>query len=62
MAKVKMIIHACPACDEKEHGQHTGLEFVDTNDDGKTILVCTNCGWTGLKAECVPSERVEDQQ
>jgi predicted RNA-binding Zn-ribbon protein involved in translation (DUF1610 family) len=61
--KIKLMIHACPACGEKEHGKGTGLEFVAVDEaDGKTILECTACGWTGKKAECVATEKVEGEQ
>ena len=61
--KVKRMIHACPECGEKEHGRGTGLVgSAEVNEQGKTVLTCTNCGWMGVKAECVPTEKIEDQQ
>jgi predicted RNA-binding Zn-ribbon protein involved in translation (DUF1610 family) len=63
MAKVKRMVHACPKCGEREHGKGTGLVGTEeTNEKGKTLLTCTACGWTGVKTECVATEKVEDQQ
>jgi predicted RNA-binding Zn-ribbon protein involved in translation (DUF1610 family) len=70
--KVKRMIHACPACGEKEHGKGTGLvadvgmktvENADkTATTSVTLLRCSSCNWVGTKAECVATEKVEDQQ
>ncbi len=62
MAKIKRVIHACPVCGGKWEGDGTGLVGSgEPNEQGKTVFTCTSCGWVGLKAECVATEKVEDQ-